>query len=68
VKAVDPIEQAIADAAPGPEETPPPARLLVVSVNDETGQFQVHNQGVTDIEAPTLLRLAAKTIEDKLGI
>lgn len=42
-------------------------KLAIVLVDDE-GNFQVRNQGLQDTQLPTLFRLAAKNIEQRLGL
>jgi len=50
-----------------PESTPAePERLVIVRVDGDG--FSVHTQGVEQIAAPTLLRLAAKQVEKQLGL
>ncbi len=61
MKAADPIEQAIVAA----EQAPPP-RLVVVAIDGD--KFTTTCQGVEQIAAPILLRLAAKQIESQLGL
>ena len=65
----DPIEEAIeaAEMRAIANEEPQLPRLVVVQLTDD-GNFQVTCQGVSNLEAPTLLKLAAKNVEERLGL
>jgi hypothetical protein len=65
----DPIEEAIeaAEMRELNQAEPELPRLVVVQLTDD-GNFQVTCQGVSNLEAPTLLKLAAKNVEERLGL
>ena len=56
-----PPKSAPADSIPAE-----PDRLVIVHMDGDG--FSVHVQGVEQIAAPTLLRLAAKQVEKQLGL
>ncbi len=49
-------------------KTAKPERMIVVSLDDATGNINVVHRGVSMFESPTVLRRAAQIVEQKLGL